>query len=68
MRRKVETAFLVAVEAGVSAASGRFTFTTRFILIVFAVVFLPCLAHAKRARPAKVEPVTLSGRSICCAE
>ncbi len=33
----------------------------RFILIVFALGFLPCLVVAKRAAPAKVEPVIHEG-------
>jgi hypothetical protein len=34
---------------------------TRVIFIVFAATVLPCLASAKRAAPAKVEPVTHEG-------
>ena len=34
---------------------------TRVILIVFAATVLPCLASAKRAAPAKVEPVIDAG-------
>ncbi len=34
---------------------------TRVVLIVCAVVLLPCLASAKRAAPAKVEPVIYQG-------
>jgi hypothetical protein len=34
---------------------------TRFSLIPLAMLLLPCLAHAKRAFPAKVEPLTYQG-------
>jgi hypothetical protein len=34
---------------------------TRFILILFAMMLLPCLVSAKRAAPAKVEPVIHEG-------
>jgi hypothetical protein len=34
---------------------------TRFILVPFAMLLLPCLASAKRAAPAKVQPIVHDG-------
>lgn len=51
----------VAVYAGQPKQElGRFTFMSRFILIVFTTL-LPSLTNAKRAAPAKAEPVVHRG-------
>jgi len=44
-----------------SDASRGFAFVAQFILVIFVLVLLPCLASAKRAAPARVEPVIQDG-------
>ncbi|HEX3228468.1 MAG TPA: hypothetical protein VHQ95_05850 [Pyrinomonadaceae bacterium] len=44
-----------------SDARRGFALVARFILVIFVLVLLPCLASAKRAAPARVEPVIQDG-------
>ena len=44
-----------------SDARRGFAFVAQFILVIFVLVLLPCLASAKRAAPARVEPVIQDG-------
>jgi len=44
-----------------SDARRGFAFVAQFILVIFVLVLLPCLASAKRAAPARVEPVIHDG-------
>jgi hypothetical protein len=44
-----------------SDARRGFAFVARFIIVIFVLLLLPCLASAKRAAPARVEPVNQDG-------